>query len=103
MAIMITGGTGFLGAAIAHHLIQKKGESGVVLFDSLADDSFVNDIADSVFVVQGDVMQPLELLEAMRRNNVEKVVHLAALQGPAGDVNRRMESSSRRLAHWLHN
>ncbi len=87
MAIMITGGTGFLGAAIARHLVQKKGESGVVLFDSLADDSLVKDIADSVVVVQGDVLQPLELLEAMRKNGVEKVVHLAALQGPAVDAN----------------
>ena len=77
MPIMITGGTGFLGPYLARHLIEEKGETDVVLFELYPNMSRIADIRDRVTVVQGDVLQPLEVLSAMQRYDVDRVAHLA--------------------------
>ena len=87
MSVLITGGTGFLGVAIARQLIQTRGESGVVLFDSFLDYGLIQDIRDQVIPIQGDVLEPTELISAMAEHGVDRVVHLAYLQGPAVDAN----------------
>lgn len=83
MAIMITGGTGFLGAYLARHLVEEKGCEGLVLFDRFPDESRIEAILDRVHVVRGDVLEPQELLEALERHDVDRIVHLAFLTGNA--------------------
>ncbi len=84
MAIMITGGTGFLGSYLARHLLLEKGVEDVVLFDRYPDLRKIEDVVDRVTVVEGDVLEPQELLAAMDRHRVERVVHLAfGVGGPA--------------------
>ena len=84
MAIMITGGTGFLGSYLARHLLLEKGVGDVVLFDRYPDLRRLADAADRATVVEGDVLEPQELLAAMDRHRVERVVHLAfGVGGPA--------------------
>ena len=53
MSIMITGGTGFLGSYLARHLVQEKGETGLVLYDLYPSVSSVDDIKDQVHIVRG--------------------------------------------------
>ena len=77
MSIMITGGTGFLGSYLARHLLEEKGESDLVLFEKYPNLSRVDDIRDRVTIVQGDVLEPLEVLSTMQRHDVDRVVHLA--------------------------
>jgi nucleoside-diphosphate-sugar epimerase len=77
MSIMITGGTGFLGSYLARHLLEEKGEPDLVLFEKYPNLSRVDDIRDRVTIVQGDVLEPLEVLSTMQRHDVDRVVHLA--------------------------
>ena len=94
MSIMITGGTGFLGSYLARHLIQEKGETDMVLFDMHPTVSRVSDIQDRITIVQGDVLEPHELLATMARYNVDRVFHLAyILGGPANEKAVIFESS----------
>jgi nucleoside-diphosphate-sugar epimerase len=89
MAIMITGGTGFLGSYLARHLVEEKGESGLVLFEKHPNLSRVDDIRDRVTVVQGDVLEPLEVLSAMQRYDVDRVAHLAYILSEPADGKMR--------------
>jgi nucleoside-diphosphate-sugar epimerase len=85
MSIMITGGTGFLGSYLTRHLLEEKGETDLVLFEMYPNFSRVEEIRDRVTIVQGDVLQPLEILGAMKRHDVDRVVHLAYILGEPGE------------------
>lgn len=81
MSLMITGGTGFLGSYLTRHLIQEKGYDGVVLFDQFPNLSRIEEVRDKVRVVKGDVLEPQELLAAMKRHDVDRIIHLAFILG----------------------
>ncbi len=83
MTIMITGGTGFLGAHLARRLLAA-GET-VVLFDAQPDRQAIQDIAARVSVVRGDVTLLPDLLHALAAHRVERVVHLAYIVGPENE------------------
>ena len=75
MAILITGGTGFLGSYLARHLLAE-GEGPIVLFDILINEENLGDLANDVTIVQGDQSEAIEILEAVRRHEITEVVHL---------------------------
>ena len=77
MAILITGGTGFLGAGLARKLLER-GED-VVLFDVFPRLERIPDIKDKVKVIQGDLKVWPEVLNAVKDNKVEGVFHLGAM------------------------
>jgi nucleoside-diphosphate-sugar epimerase len=81
MSILITGGTGFLGAHLARHLVTKKGRTDVILFDRMPVMEPISDIAGSVKVVAGDVLEPQELIAIMHKHDIDLVVHLASSAG----------------------
>ena len=83
MSTMITGGSGFLGSYLARHMVQEKGETGIVLFDMYPNMSRIAEIQDHVVVVQGDVLETHELLSTMKQYDVDRVVHLAFILGGA--------------------
>jgi len=78
---MITGGTGFLGSYLARYLVKEHGRTDVVIFEKNLNPERIRDIHDRVKVVQGDVHEPLEVLEAMQQHNVDRVMHLAFIAG----------------------
>ena len=80
MSVMVTGGTGFIGARIVRELVQR-GED-VVCFDLAPPRANLQQLLDKISVYRGDVTQIPHLLEAVNRYGVTKIVHMAALLPP---------------------
>jgi UDP-glucose 4-epimerase len=78
MSVLVTGGTGLIGSHVARRLL----ELGVapVVFDLVPNMTRIEDIADHVTVVRGDVRSLSDLLRAAKANDVTRVIHLAAMK-----------------------
>ena len=83
MSIMVTGGTGFIGARIIRKLISR-GED-VVCFDLVPPGSSLSDELDKMQVYRGDVTQIPHLLEAIITHKVHRIIHMGALLPPASE------------------
>lgn len=81
MSTMITGGTGFLGSYLARYLVKERQLDDVVIFEKNINLDRIHDIAGKVKIVQGDVQEPLEVLDAMRTHGVDRILHLAFIAG----------------------
>jgi nucleoside-diphosphate-sugar epimerase len=75
LSILITGGTGFIGAKVAA-LLAAQGEE-VVCFDLMPNRERVAGLGDRVHVVRGDITQFSDLLAPVKEWGVEKIIHLA--------------------------
>jgi nucleoside-diphosphate-sugar epimerase len=73
MAKLITGGTGFIGAELAHLLVDQ-GED-VVLFDRTIKHFRIGDIEGKVKLVQGDLGNWYEVLNAIKNNKITEIYH----------------------------
>ena len=73
MAKLVTGGTGFIGAELAHVLVDR-GED-VVLFDRTIKRHRIDDIEDKVKVVQGDLSNWSEVLNVVKFNKITDIYH----------------------------
>ena len=113
--ILVTGGAGFIGSAVCRHLIGKGGYH-VVNVDKLTysgNPESLRDVAGSpdYRFYQADICDQPAMLDIMRREKIDKVMHLAAeshvdrsIDGPAvfvetnvGGTFRLLEAA---LAHW---
>lgn len=82
MAILVTGGTGFLGAYFTRRAILE-GERVVVL-DRYIDRGRIADILDEVVLIEGDVGDSDVVEAVMREHQIDRVAHFAfILGGPA--------------------
>jgi len=82
MKTLITGGTGVNGAATARLLVS--GGERPLLLDNRVDPSLIEDIADDVDVMTGDILDGAALKEVVAAHEVTHIVHMAALMpGPA--------------------
>ena len=80
MAIMVTGGTGFIGSRIVRELTDR-GEQ-VVCFDMAPPRPNLEPYLDRITVYRGDITQMPHLLDAVNSNDVRKIIHMAALLPP---------------------
>jgi nucleoside-diphosphate-sugar epimerase len=78
MAILITGGTGFVGSGLARRLVER-GEKDIVLFDIAPNLNRVADIKDKVKIVQGDLKVWSEIMNVIKDNNIEGIFHLGSM------------------------
>jgi UDP-glucose 4-epimerase len=75
--VLVTGGTGQVGAHVCKELLQSGHE--VAVYDSKPNPENISDIASKVDIVTGDVTDFDELVGVMKKKGVTHVIHLAAL------------------------
>lgn len=85
MATLITGGTGLIGAEVARVLLEK-GEQGPVLFDFNPSPNRIDDIADQVDVVRGDVGNFSHVIDAVKQARPSVIYHLGAILSVPSDA-----------------
>ncbi|MEM9991498.1 MAG: NAD-dependent epimerase/dehydratase family protein [Bacteroidota bacterium] len=111
--ILVTGGTGFLGAYLLRYLIQEGYTAIRALKRKQSTMDLVADIADKVEWVESDVEDILGLEDAMR--GVQKVYHVAAIvsydsrdaermfavnvEGTANVVNAALQEGVQKMLH----
>jgi len=83
MTCLVTGGAGFIGSHVVRDLV-REGEK-VIIYDCFPRADLLeqlltrDDIAKNVKIVQGDVTDFSLLIKTLRDNEVEKIIHLAAV------------------------
>jgi len=83
MTCLVTGGTGFIGSHVIRDLVREGKK--VVAYDWLPDRNALSrlitedEIDNNVKIVQGDVTNYAHLLRTLKDNEVETVIHLAAV------------------------
>jgi len=85
MAILITGGTGLIGAELARTLVSR-GED-VVLFDISPNYARISDIKDKVKVVPGNLAYSAEVFNVVKDNKIEGIYHLGSILSVPSDAN----------------
>jgi len=85
MAKLITGGTGFIGAELARTLVNQGEE--IILFDMAPNWERIRDIKDMVRVILGNLANSLEVMNAVKGNNVDGIYHLGGMLSIPSDAN----------------
>jgi len=79
MRILITGGYGFIGMYATERLI-KLGHD-VFIFDTLpAPPAGMEKNFEGANAIKGDLLNPISLIEAIEKNKIDRIIHLAALR-----------------------
>lgn len=85
MPILITGGTGFLGSALARRLVEKGEE--VVLFATRPRLERLADIKDKIKFVAGDLKVWNDVLNAVKNHNIDGIFHMGAMLSTPSERN----------------
>ena len=85
MPKLITGGTGYIGAQLAH-LLVLEGEHPV-LFDVSPNRAALAGIESAVKVVRGDLANYSEVLNAIKENGITEIYHLGSMLTGASEEN----------------
>ncbi|MBI2832245.1 MAG: NAD(P)-dependent oxidoreductase [Chloroflexi bacterium] len=93
MSYLVTGGTGLIGSRIVRNLVKEGGQ--VVVYDLFPEGSFLQQMLTDeekkrVKIFRGDVLDLPNLLHTIKNNNVEKIIHLAALLTEAAEANPQL-------------
>ena len=80
MAIMVTGGSGLIGARIVRILAGRGHEA--VSFDMAPPRATGSTDEERVRLFRGDITQMAHLLEAVNAHGVDRIIHMAALLPP---------------------
>jgi len=85
MATLITGGAGFIGAEVARILLEK-GETRPVVFNRNPSKKRLDDIADQVELMQGDLGNFSQVLDAVKKAKPHVIYHLGAILSVPSDA-----------------
>jgi len=78
MSILITGGTGFIGAEVARMLVHQ-GNDAVSLVDLRTSTQRLDDIAKKVEIIQGDLGNFSHVLDAVRQTKPKIIYHFGGM------------------------
>ncbi len=85
MAILVTGGTGFIGAEVVR-LLLDKGEKDIVAFDINPSVKLLGDTADKVEVVRGDIGNFSHVLNVVKKCKPKAIYHLGGMLSVPSDA-----------------
>ncbi|HEV8138940.1 MAG TPA: UDP-glucose 4-epimerase GalE [Pyrinomonadaceae bacterium] len=75
MRVLVTGGAGYIGSVVVEELLNDGHE--IVAYDNLAK-GHRDSIPPGVKFIQQDLLETDRLAEALRKNGIEAVIHMAA-------------------------
>ena len=78
MTVLVTGGTGFIGAALVRLLLERD-EKDVVAFHRNPAKKTLDDVSDEVILVQGDLGIFSHVLETVRNYRPSTIYHMGAM------------------------
>jgi nucleoside-diphosphate-sugar epimerase len=84
-AILITGGTGFIGSHLARKLVAKGNE--VVLFDYRPNENRISDFSNKVEIVKGDIATVSDVVDTLKDYKIKDVFHTAFAMSAACESN----------------
>lgn len=85
MSILITGGTGFIGAHVAR-LELAAGEKDVFVFDINPSAKLLDDVADKVSIVRGDLGNFSHVMNIVKTARPKKIFHIGGMLSVPSDA-----------------
>jgi UDP-glucose 4-epimerase len=85
MKVLITGGTGVIGAETSRKFV-KEGHRPVI-YARHRDENLVRDILDKIDIELGDITDLPRLLDVINRHHITHIVHAAAFVGAVSQTN----------------
>lgn len=85
MSVLITGGAGFVGLAVARQLLAE-GETAITVFSRNPSPGRLGDLADQVTAVAGDVGNFSHVLDAVKAARPRIIYHLGAMLSVPSDA-----------------
>jgi len=85
MTTLITGGTGFIGAEVVRMLLAR-GEQRPVVFHVSGNTQRVDDVADQVELVRGDLANFSHILDVVKKVQPSVIYHLGAMLSVPSDA-----------------
>ena len=85
MSTLITGGTGFIGAEVVRFLLEK-GEKDLAVFDINLSTKRLDDVAEQVEMIQGDLGNFSQVLNVVKKTNPSVIYHLGGMLSAPSDA-----------------
>lgn len=85
MAILITGGTGFIGSEVVRMLL-KRGEQKPVIFHSSGNAQRLGDVLEQVELIRGDLANFSHVLDAVKKVQPAAIYHLGAMLSTSSEA-----------------
>ncbi len=85
MKVLVTGSNGLYGNGTVRALLEREVE--VISLDTAPRPWYMDDLADKVTFIRGDLMNPTNLLRVCKEEKVDRIVHMPALQSAPCEEN----------------
>ena len=77
MRILVTGGTGYIGAELVRALLERGDE--VVTFGPTTNPKRIADIANDITVIRGNLAYASEVFNAVKNHRIERIYHMGSM------------------------
>lgn len=91
MAVLVTGGKGFIGARVIKNLVER-GEK-VVCFEPKSSAGRLGELASKITMVEGDIVSYDDIADTLARYQVDRIAHLVFFSSEERGVAERPEKA----------